>query len=562
MLRFFLMVFTAFLLGCSAMAEGGANASSQPRIALVIGNSDYEKRGWELANPERDAILISQKLGMLGFDVTTVLNADEKEMEDAFAEHGARLKAAGESAVGLIYYAGHGVQSQGLNYLIPVDADARSEQDIWRQAPRLGDALQYVADAGNRVNFIILDACRDNPLPSSTRSAGGGLAEVNPARGLLIAYSTEPGNVAYDGESENSKYALALAEVMGSGGLIAEQVFKRVADRVSISTGGLQNPFYNSGLTGQDFCFAGCDGTPPPAAIPVASSGRLPSSESASRTTGEQPAKNIKIGDVSMLLRENAFQAAAQKGPVEARLFTDCLDCPGMVAIPTGHFLMGSPETEKGRMGDDESPQVEVEVASFAIGAYEVTQEQYSTCVQDKGCSTDEDIDLSLDKYPVTGVTYDQALAYTKWLNTKVDGDPYRLPSEAEWEYAARAGATGPYVTGDKLSGTDANFNAQDKTPYARKLLETGRYKPNAFGLYDVHGNAAEWTMDCYDPQAHAFRPSDAAPVIATRCSVRVARGGGFMHVPGWVRLAKRIKARSTDQKEWLGFRVVRERAE
>lgn len=205
MLRTVLTLFLCLMLGPLALADSG----DPPRYALIIGNSSYQQTGWQLANPARDARLMADTLGKVGFSVDLVLDGTEEEMERAFASHGARLKAGGPAAIGLIYYAGHGVQSQGLNYLVPVDANARSEQDIWRQAPRLGDALRYVEHAGNAVNFVILDACRDNPLPSATRSAAGGLAEVKPARGLLISYSTAPGYVAYDGEGGNSTFALA-----------------------------------------------------------------------------------------------------------------------------------------------------------------------------------------------------------------------------------------------------------------------------------------------------------------------------------------------------------------
>ncbi|MCA8898269.1 MAG: caspase family protein, partial [Hyphomonas sp.] len=215
MLRLVLLGFVGAL--CAALAF--ADPAPQPRYALVIGNSDYQQPAWKLTNPANDARLMAQALSDVGFKVTVLLDGTEAQMEDAFAAHGARLKAAGKNAVGLIYYAGHGVQSQGLNYLVPVDANARSEQDIWRQAPRLGDALRYVEDAGNSVNFVILDACRDNPLPSATRSAGGGLAEVKPARGLLISYSTAPGYVAYDGDGGNSAFAVALAETLSQKNL-------------------------------------------------------------------------------------------------------------------------------------------------------------------------------------------------------------------------------------------------------------------------------------------------------------------------------------------------------
>ncbi len=240
--------------------------------------------------------------------------------------------------MGLIYYAGHGVQSQGLNYLVPVDADARSEQDIWRQAPRLGDALRYVEDAGNAVNFVILDACRDNPLPSATRSAGGGLAEVKPSRGLLISYSTAPGYVAYDGDGANSAFALALAQTLKQQNLIAEQVFKRVADTVNASTGGLQTPFYNSGLTGADFCFAGCTGAPAPVSAPAPTvvddpvfSTRLPAGARSAGNTEEAPAQAGPVvspaaGTVSALVRQGALWLRRPRRP--------CRGAPGFRTVP------------------------------------------------------------------------------------------------------------------------------------------------------------------------------------------------------------------------------------
>lgn len=247
------------LLGASLAALAFQAQADENKIALVVGNSQYEMPGWALNNPANDARLMADVLERVGFQVTVAIDLDEEEMEDAFAEHGARLSHAGADAIGVFYYAGHGVQSQGYNYLIPVDARAQTEQDVWRQAPRLGDALQYIRAAGNPVNFIILDACRNNPLPSAGRDLSGGLAPVSRANGLLISYATEPGYTAADGDRSNSPFTEALAAVMPTEGLIAEQVFKRVADRVRLATNGAQNPFYNSGLTGADFCFSSCD---------------------------------------------------------------------------------------------------------------------------------------------------------------------------------------------------------------------------------------------------------------------------------------------------------------
>lgn len=246
---------TAFLLLVCMNAYASAQAEDPPRIALVIGNAAYTQTGWSLTNPNNDAALVADTLEDIGFDVLLVMDADEDAMEDAFQRHGERLAAAGPEAVGLFYYAGHAVQSQSSNYLIPVDARPKTEQDVWRQAPRLGEALQYIEASGNATNFIILDACRNNPLPSASRSAGGsGLAAPPSTEGLLIAFATAPGFTATDGEgSRNSPYTAALAATLKEPGLVAELAFKKVADTVKAVTGGAQNPFYNSGLTGANF---------------------------------------------------------------------------------------------------------------------------------------------------------------------------------------------------------------------------------------------------------------------------------------------------------------------
>lgn len=574
MLRTVFIALFCLLAAPLALAESG----QQPRYALIIGNSGYQQNGWQLANPARDARLMADTLGKVGFHVDLLIDGTEDQMEQAFAAHGARLKAAGPRAVGLIYYAGHGVQSQGLNYLVPVDANARSEQDIWRQAPRLGDALRYVEDAGNAVNFVILDACRDNPLPSATRSAGGGLAEVKPARGLLISYSTAPGYVAYDGEGGNSTFALALAETIQQENLIAEQVFKRVADRVNQSTSGLQTPFFNSGLTGADFCFAGCYGAAAPAPVPVTSRPRLPvmGARGSSRSAGEEgeavnaATDGLAFNTVSTLLRQAAFTAASLDGDITERKFQDCTDCPEMVAIPSGVFFMGSPETEAGRKAN-EGPQWTVSVDTFAASATEISWTQLNACIADGGCAGNQaavetrNDQWKLGNMPAINITWPEAMAYVDWLNSKVEGAPYRLLSEAEWEYAARADTTTPFHTGETLSSEQANFNGtriyngSTKGVWIRRPMPVGHYPPNGFGLHEMHGNVAEWTADC-GVQSYLGRTGDAAVYDKEGCRTRAIRGGNWEKVPSYVRSAFRDAYPDTGRDDGIGFRVARDK--
>ena len=248
------------LLAATFAAMISIPALAEPRIALVIGNSQYETPGWALENPVRDARLMKAALEGLDYEVMTVFNADEDEMEDAFAAFGAALKEAGPDATGFFFFAGHGVQSEGLNYLIPTDLVAYNEADIWANAPRLELLFRYLENAGNAANFIVLDACRNNPLPAAVRTTAGGLAPTGRVRGTLIAYSTAPGAVAEDGVGGNSEFTLALSELIAQPGVSAETLFRRVATRVEQRTGYRQQPWIESGLRGtEDYCFAGCE---------------------------------------------------------------------------------------------------------------------------------------------------------------------------------------------------------------------------------------------------------------------------------------------------------------
>lgn len=241
------------------------NAHADQKIALIVANSDYSTPGWDLENPKNDAALMRGALEEVGFEVHTVLDATRNDMERAFQSHGERLKAAGPSATGFFYFAGHGVQSEGLNYLIPSDAEAYTEADVWAQAPRLENLFRHLNRAGNERNFVVLDACRNNPLLSSTRDISGGLATVKEAHGTLIAYATSPGAVAEDG-TQNSPYSTVLAELMTEPGQSVETLFRRVRTRVERITDNRQRPWTESGLSGDaDYCFAGCDPRQAPA---------------------------------------------------------------------------------------------------------------------------------------------------------------------------------------------------------------------------------------------------------------------------------------------------------
>lgn len=227
-------------------------ASAEQRVALVIGNSNYADA--PLLNPANDARLIAATLRQLGFEVTERLDADENTMERAIQDFGDRLEDIGKEAVGLFYYAGHGAQLDGVNYLIPIGAEIDRERRIKSEAVSTTVVLDAFEFARNELNFLILDACRNNPYARGTRSAQRGLARMDAPAGTLIAYATAPGFVAYDGEDENSPYSSALATAMQQKGVPVEQMLKNVRRSVMAETGGAQTPWEASSLVG-DFYF-------------------------------------------------------------------------------------------------------------------------------------------------------------------------------------------------------------------------------------------------------------------------------------------------------------------
>lgn len=235
-----------------------SSAASEPRIALVIGNGGYQSVR-ALDNPRHDAELIAGTLQRLGFEVTLVPDATLAEMRQSVAHFGQALRAAGPDATGLFYYAGHGVQSFGTNYLLPVDASLTDAADLDLVAVEAQSVLRQMSSARNKTNIVILDACRNNPFETVRDFDDNGLAEMKAPTGTFLAYATAPGAVALDGADGNSPFTEALAEYMVEPGAPIEQMFKQVRVEVLKATGGLQTPWDTSSLT-SDFEFVA--GTP------------------------------------------------------------------------------------------------------------------------------------------------------------------------------------------------------------------------------------------------------------------------------------------------------------
>ena len=263
-------------------------------------------------------------------------------------------------------------------------------------------------------------------------------------------------------------------------------------------------------------------------------------------------------------------------------VFRDCPQCPEMVVVPAGSFTMGSLPSEEGRQ-NSEGPRHRVRISGpFAVGKYEVTRGEYGRFVSATGHSSGDSCFIwhagsgprlnpngwrnpgysQTDRDPVACVSWNDAKRYAEWLGRKT-GKGYRLLSESEWEYAARAGTRGPFHTGGTISTDQANYNGNyvygsgRKGVYRRKTVPVGSFAPNGFGLHDMHGNVWEWVEDCRNV-SYAGAPADGSAWKSGDCGRRVLRGGSWNLEPWYLRSANRLRIESGNRDNYNGFRVAR----
>src|SRR6195952_436582 len=248
----------------ASMIPTAGSAFAENRVALVIGQSAYRSVP-ALPNPTNDAKAVTQLLTDSGFEVSTASDLSQGQMREQVSAFAGKVAAKGADTVALVFYAGHGLQIDGENYLVPVDIDPKRETDIPIQAVRLNDILNTLTSVPSKMRILMLDACRNNPFPDLSKSAGGGLAIVDAkigAPGTFLSFSTSPGAVAEDGSGANSPYTSALLSAGKESGIPIEETFKRVRLAVNKATDGRQTPWDSSSLT-EDFRFLG-----PPVAGP------------------------------------------------------------------------------------------------------------------------------------------------------------------------------------------------------------------------------------------------------------------------------------------------------
>lgn len=213
----------------------------EQRVALVIGNSNYQNAP-QLANPDNDAQSMAQFLNSAGFEVVSATDLGQNDMLRVVQDFSAKVSARGPNTVAMVYYAGHGVQLAGENYLVPVDAKVSSQTELVNNSVRLVDVMSTLETIPSRMRIVILDACRNNPFPS-VNDAGRGLAIVDAPNGSIVGYSTAPGAEALDGTGGHSPYTQAFLDVAREPNVPIEQLFKRVRLQVNQTTSGAQIPW-------------------------------------------------------------------------------------------------------------------------------------------------------------------------------------------------------------------------------------------------------------------------------------------------------------------------------
>ena len=511
---------------------------AQQKYALVIGNGNYTGLS-KLANPVNDANDMASALQSLGFTVDKILDGNLDQIENAVIRLKNRLSVS-KNSYGFFFYAGHGVQSSGVNYLIPVGANITSENTLRDRAVSVQWTLSELNDAGNDLNVVVLDACRDNPF-AWARSGSRGLTVIpNQPADSIVVYATSAGSTAADGTGRNGLFTAQLLKNIATPGLDVTEIFRRTGADVAQASDRKQIPavysqfFGNAYLGSAPVATAPVQPTPAPQPAPSQQSTPAPAVQPAAVLVNPQPASS------------------------------------NMVCIDGGTFMMGSPSNEANRSSDE--IQHQVTVSSFYMGKYEVTQKEYQEVMGTNPSN------FKGDNFPVESVSWYDAVNYCNRLSQREGLTPtytvngknvtwnqnangYRLPTEAEWEYACRAGTTTPFSTGNSITTSQASYLRSSTTA-------VGSYSPNPWGLYDMHGNVLEWCWDIYSSYVTQTREDNESGYSiylvgggqqsSSGSSSVVIRGGCWRDDAKWLRSALRVQCTPSVQSPHIGFRIAR----
>jgi formylglycine-generating enzyme required for sulfatase activity len=602
-----LMVRVAIVLVLFVLSSPAAHAK---RVAIVVGINKYDNLpgNQQLAKAVNDARSVEVALKSLGFDVSKAEDVDRSAFNQVWQQFLNRVGPGDEVAM---YFSGHGVEIEGVNYLVPRNVPAVGSGEMRRlknEALSFDEIRRDLAAQGPRLSLFILDACRDNPFTDARgRSIGGakGLVPVQAEEGTFIMFAAGAREMALDRLSDsdsdpNSVYTRKLLPLLQRPGLRLPDMAQKVRAEVrqlASTVGHRQSPaYYDEGA--DDICLAGC-ATPLDAREAAREWARVDKTSVAELETfvhrhGASPEADYgraRLGELKkqgqadglrQATKTNSNEAAPARTDVEAQrlamqqrqvgevamanttaagsVFRDCPDCPEMVVVPAGSFMMGSNNDDA-----SEKPVHKVTIAKpFAVGKFDVTFAEWDACVLAGGCThKPEDQGWGRGTRPVINVFWDDATKYVTWLSRKT-GKSYRLPSEAEWEYAARGVTSASvvhttYYWGNDIGKSLANCNGCGSQWDGKQAAPVGSFTANAFGLYDMHGNVWQWIEDCWHG-SYQGAPTDGSAWI-TSCADggrHVVRGGSWVNGPHDLRASARFRFPAIFRIGSFGFRLAR----
>jgi formylglycine-generating enzyme required for sulfatase activity/uncharacterized caspase-like protein len=563
--------------GANASLPSAAAPGSGRLVALVIANGAYPDA--PLQNPVIDAGLVADSLKRIGFAVTVQKNVDLEGFEKAMSDFAEASKGA---EVALFYFAGHGfsVAADGVqqNMLMTTSSNFQAKSDIGlRQGGEPLDHVEEMIIGNARATLIFIDACRNVPILAHRGIASRGFAPIDPssAEGAYVVLSTRQGKTAEDGEAgQGSPFARAVAATLPTAGLRIEDAAARIRKKVREETSEAQDPdVVRSDLPEGGVVLMG-GGSPSPSVTSLEASPPAGSQSPTVASLEANPPAGSPSPPVPAARPPTAAVAVGPPPQVAANdpggeIFKECDECPDMVVVPAGKSMLGSPSGESGRQTFEAAPHL-VEIAKpFAVGRYAVTFAQWDACYAEGACGHRRlgDLDFGRGKRPAIFATWADAQLYVEWLKRKT-GKPYRLLSEAEWEYSARGckslkcayapfwfGAIKPELA---VYDTRRSYDGSPKANPGLKTLPVDSGPPNPFGLYNMLGNVRQWTQDCWNPAPSAVA-SNGAPVLSGDCTARTTRGGSWADDPAKLRAAARDYESVDEGSERIGFRVARE---
>jgi formylglycine-generating enzyme required for sulfatase activity len=542
-----LFFLTAITLGW----QEAAAAEAQKRVALVIANEAYAAA--PISNTASIARDIAQVLRQGGFDVVYAENASTTDMTNAFQSFAGKIE---KGAVAVVYYSGYAAPFQDRNVLIAVDAKTPSEADMRSQGLDMDLLLDPMIVARSPGSVVIVDASRPSPWTRSGPAAGA------PIKNVSVILPAAPGKLA-----SNVAFAPELVKAMKAPGLGFDAVISRTRAAVSRASGGQQTVWQSSAPPKE---LVVLEREAPAGAADAVELGFWDTIKASDKAADLQAyLDSYPQGQFSAMAKarlallqsqktetsptRNAAPVGEVQPPSPAVPVRDCPVCPELVPIPAGDFEMGATDGFP-----FERPIHRVAIRKpFYIGRREVTFDEWDACVNEGGCqyrAPNQRPGRGLR--PVTNVDWNDAKTFLSWLSAKT-GHFYRLPSEAEWEYAARAGTKTAYFWGGALEKDRANCTGCTSSALGA-AAETGAFPANGFGLFDMAGNAAEWVEDCWS-ETYSGAPSDGSAWVKPNCRERVLRGGSFNNDARFVRSAARFKYDFDVRYYTNGFRVVRE---